>query len=369
MKITHAIAYLSRLLLGIVFVFSGFVKAVDPLGTAYKLSDYMTALGMADSLQHEHYVFLSVMLSASEFALGMCVLLDFWKRKSIMLCLGAIFIFTLFTFWIAIVNPVSDCGCFGDAVVLTNWQTFVKNVMLFFLALHLYFHHHIPVVHIRKMYNIYPVLFICCPILISAYSLYNLPLLDFRPYYIGANIKEGMSIPENSKKAEYVTHFIMEKNGKQKIFGLHDYPDTTWKLIETKVDEVSKGYQPLIRDFYIKKPEDKSDITDEILSAKVVYLMIMPYVENASQKNIVHFNKLYQEAVLNGVDFYAVTASSCDNITEWKNKTNAQYPFLLMNETTLKTIIRSSPGLVLIKNGVVINKWSHNFLPKSLSGL
>lgn len=355
-----------RLVLGAVFVLSGFVKAADPLGTAYKIADYTNALHSGMQFPEEANVLLSVLLSAAELAAGTGMLLRASAKLSLLLCILFLSFFTPLTLWTAIADPVPDCGCFGDAVVLTNLETFLKNAVLLTMAVSLYIYNK-PVVKNRHHLSrfVFPVSF-ACAIALSSYALYSLPPIDFRPFRVGADIRKGMQTPNGAEKPRYVTRFIMERNGVRKTFTLEDYPDSTWTLVETIIRQVSKGDEPLIKDFCLKTVQGRDDITDSILSAKKACLLFMPYTESASRKNAGKCNYLYEEAAALGIPFYAVTASTASGIMEWRRATGAVYPFLQMDATTIKTIIRSSPGLVLLEYGTVKGKWSHNTLPKSL---
>ena len=194
-----------------------------------------------------------------------------------------------------------------------------------------------------------------------------MPVLDFRPYHIGADIKKGMSIPKNAKRDEYNTVFIMEKDGETKKFTLENYPDASWTLLKTDVELISKGYEPPIVDFSLKTPNPKNDVTDSILSAPRIFLLLMPSVETASKENFLSINELYKDIKKTRTPFYAVTSSTDKAINKWAQDTHSDYPFLLMDGTTIKTIIRSSPGLVMLEYGIVKGKWSHHFLPKSFA--
>jgi triosephosphate isomerase len=203
-----------RLLLAFVFILSGFVKAIDPLGTQYKLGDYLETLQLAGWLPEWILLVAAVLLAAVEFCLGINLLFAINRRVTPRFILLILSVVTPLTLWLALANPISDCGCFGDALVLTNWQTFWKNVALLAMAL-------VVVKYPSRMFRFvsesnqwivsnYTALFILC---VSAWCLYDLPIFDFRPYHIGANIKEGMEIPEGAELPEYTTVYTMEKNG------------------------------------------------------------------------------------------------------------------------------------------------------------
>ena len=356
-----------RAVLAVTFIFSGYVKAIDPLGTQYKIRDYLTALSIGDYVPDWLTLGSSVVLAALEFALGIFILFAIRRRFTTRVILAFMAVMTLITVWIAIANPVSDCGCFGDAITLTNVQTLLKNVVLTACA--------VVVCRCReRMFRFvsennqwiavnYTVIYIVAT---SIYSLYLLPRFDFRPYHVGANIREGMEIPEGAKMPRYENTFVMEKNGERREFTLDNYPDSTWTFVDRKSELVEEGYVPPIHDFTITDNATGDDITQQILDDKgYTFLLVSPHLESADDTNFGDIDQLYEYCQAQGVPFYCLTASGEDAIQHWRDITGAEYPFCMSDETTLKTVIRSNPGLVLIKDGTVIRKWSHNGLPKS----
>lgn len=356
-----------RAVLAVTFIFSGYVKAIDPLGTQYKIRDYLTALSIGDYVPDWLTLGSSVALASLEFALGIFILFAIRRRFTTRVILAFMAVMTLITVWIAIANPVSDCGCFGDAITLSNVQTLLKNVVLTACA--------VVVCRCReRMFRFvsennqwivvnYTVIYIVAT---SIYSLYLLPRFDFRPYHVGANIREGMEIPEGAKMPRYENTFVMEKNGERREFTLDNYPDSTWTFVERKSELVEEGYVPPIHDFTITDNATGDDITQQILDDKgYTFLLISPHLESADDTNFGDIDQLYEYCQVQKVPFYCLTASGEDAIQHWRDITGAEYPFCMSDETTLKTVIRSNPGLVLIKDGTVIRKWSHNGLPKS----
>ena len=358
-----------RVVLAVTFIFSGFVKAVDPLGTTYKIADYTTAMGLPGLLPDLVQLGLSVGLSALEFCLGIFLLFAIQRRLTSRLIVVLLALMTPLTLWLAVANPVSDCGCFGDAVVLTNWQTFWKNVVLLAMAI-------VVVCWPKKMFRFvsesnqwivinYSALFILA---IAGLSLYDLPMFDFRPYHVGANIREGMQMPEGAEQPQFETTFIMEKDGQRQEFGLDNYPDSTWTFVDSKTVQTSQGYVPPIHDFSLTMvggPMDGEDITEEVLAdTGYVFLLVAPQLEKADDSRLDLINELYEYCAEQGYAFYGVTASGPRAIDRWRENTGAEYPFCTADETTLKTIIRSNPGLVLLKDATVIAKRSHNNLPQ-----
>lgn len=357
-----------RFLLGATFVFSGFVKAIDPIGAQYKLQDYISAVGMGGIVPDIVTLLASVALSALEFSLGVFVLFAIRRHLVSKILVAFMAVMTLITVWIALFNPVKDCGCFGEALRLTNVQTLLKNIVLLAASV---------VVAWRplRMYRFlsrstqwiainYTILFV---LLLSAHCLYHLPLIDFRPYHIGMNIKKGMEIPAGAPQPEFETTFILQKNGVKKEFTLDNYPDSSWQFVDSKTVQTKQGYVPPIHDFSIQKA-DGDDITDSVLTAKgYIFLLVSPHLEQADDSNFGDIDLLYEYCQERKIPFYCLTASTKKDIDHWADITGAEYPFCFTDETTLKTIIRSNPGLLLLKDGTIIRKWSHNDLPSSSS--
>ncbi len=356
-----------RAVLALTFIFSGYVKAIDPLGTQYKIRDYLTALQIGDLVPNWLTLVSSMLLAALEFSLGIFILFAVRRRFTTRVMVALMGVMTLFTVWIAVANPVSDCGCFGDAVTLTNVQTLLKNVVLTVCAVVVWRGYERMFRFVSKSNQWIVINFTVIYIIAtSIYSLYLLPRFDFRPYHIGANIRKGMEIPKGAKTPRYENTFVMEKNGERREFTLDNYPDSTWTFVDRKSVLVEKGYVPPIHDFSIQDNATGDDITWQILNDKgYTFLLVSPHLENADDANFGDIDQLYEYCVAQKIPFYCITASGEDAINHWRDITGAEYPFCTSDETTLKTIIRSNPGLLLLRDGVVINKWSHNSLPKS----
>ncbi|MBQ9675086.1 MAG: triose-phosphate isomerase [Bacteroidaceae bacterium] len=354
-----------RFILGATFVFSGFVKAVDPLGTYYKIQDYLSAFGMQQLLPDIMPLLMSVLLAVLEFAVGMHLLLGIKRRFTTRLALLIMLVMTPLTLYLALTNPISDCGCFGDALVLTNWQTFGKNVVLLTCAIVLMITPWAMVRFLTKKMewtlSNYCIVF---ALALAGYCLATLPIIDFRPYKIGNNIREGMEIPEGAKPTIFDTRFIMEKDGVKQTFTVDNYPDSTWTFVSAETVVVEKGYEPPIHDFVMESLETGEDITDEVLDDPgYTFLLITHRTEEADEGNIDLINELYEYCQENGYKFYALSSSSAEAIELWRDRTGAEYPFCIMDDITLKTMVRSNPGLMLIKGGVILNKWPSSQLP------
>lgn len=364
-RCTTIIVNVCRIAIAITFVLSGFVKAVDPLGTQYKIADYAEAMGLQAYAPDLLTLLASIGISAVEFLLGICLLFAIHRRVASKLIVMLMTVMTALTLWLALANPISDCGCFGDALKLTNWETLWKNVALLIAAI-IVSRHPLRMFRFVSLTNQWIVmnfstLFI---LTIAGYSLYKLPPFDFRPYHVGANIKEGMQIPADAEQPQFETTFVMEKNGEVREFTIDNYPDSTWIFIDSKTVQISEGYVPPITDFSITTADTGEDITNSVLNYKgYTFLLIAPHLENADDSNLDLINQIHDYAVEYGYRFYCLTASGKEGIDYWTNITGAEYQYYHTDEITLKTIVRSNPGLVLLKDATVISKRSHNDLP------
>lgn len=362
--------HISRLLLGLTFCFSGFVKGIDPWGSAYKFTDYFTAFHMPwiTSLAFA----LGILLAAAEFFLGVAFVFNFFIRVTSWFMLAFMLFFTGLTLVIALTNPVSDCGCFGNALKITNWQTFFKNLVLITLAI---------IVFVRrnkfksKKKPVLSVAFTGLTMLvyfsIVFYSYNHLPIIDFSAYKVGVNIPDAMKIPENAPKAIYKNEFVYKnlKSGKEKVFGESDIPwqDTlNWKFVKAKDPVViQEGYTPPIHDLRIETPEGE-DIKDFFLyDEKETYLVIASNLEKTNKKSWAEIVKLGADAKHKGYNFIALTASPKDEYEAFKNEIGADFDFFNTDEVTLKTMVRSNPGLMLIKKGTILGKYHFNDIPGS----
>jgi uncharacterized membrane protein YphA (DoxX/SURF4 family) len=459
-----------RVLIGIVFIFSGFVKVVDVLGVSYKFLDYFQVMGL-EFLQPMALVF-GILLSVAELMIGVSLLFNLLPKLGAWGNLLFMSIFFPLTFWIAIANPVQDCGCFGDALILSNWATFWKNVVIMFMTIIIFLNR-------KKFTPIFPAafqwgaLFVVgiAVFILSIFCLNHLPVIDFRPYRIGESIQEGMIVPESEKDnmPVYETFLTYENvdTGELTEFDLNNIPEgDNWEWRETDNKLVKHGYVPPIHDFTITTiptpsasneavenidssvlydisfhfekdgkveeflveelpnsdwsfvdlvseekvlPENVSlnyenngevisytlfdlpnddwsfvdaqyfnetiqidesvsdlpeDVTDIVLADEDLSFYLVSYdIDKASYKNSDKINKIYEYCQANEIPFYALTASTEPLIDVYVDKTNAIYDFYNTDPITLKTIVRSNPGLVLVQHGVVLDKWHYNDIP------
>ncbi len=366
-KLRITVVNVCRFVLAATFIFSGYVKAIDPLGTLYKLKDYAAAMSLNGLLPDWVLVGVAIALGALEFALGVFMLFAVRRHVVSRITLAFMTAMTVLTLWIFVADPVKDCGCFGDALKLTNGETLLKNIVLIACAALVAWRPADMARFISRsnqwIVRYYTVAYI---VITSVYCLYTLPIFDFRPYHVGTNIKQGMEIPEGAEQPEFESTFLLRKNGEMREFTLDNYPDSTWEYVDTRTVQTKKGYEPPIHDFALTSCDTGEDITEQVLTKKgYTFLLVSPRLAVADDSNFGDIDQIYEYAEENGADFYCVTASANDEIERWRDLTGAEYHFCNADETTLKTMIRSNPGLILLKDGTIIGKWSHNTLPQT----
>lgn len=391
--LVSVLAAICRTLLGLVFIFSGAVKAIDPLGTVYKIEDYLKAFGgfFTDLLPMAGVAAWTLIVL--ELLLGVCMLLNVRSRWTSWITLLFYMVMTPLTLYIALNNPVSDCGCFGDAIVLTNWQTFWKNLVLISLAILL--------VALRKsthpLWRGWMELVIASTTIASALSFmawthHNLPIKDFRPYKIGNHIPTLMEFPEDAEHDQYDISFVYAKDGVEQTFTLDNYPkgDSTWTFVRQESKLIKKGYEPPIHDFEIINA-DGDDLTWDILESEVpITLVIMYDLAKADKSQMDKIEAMLQQlqmtatvepivvdttasdstlcdttrieeipTIADAIPFYILTGSSTDQIIAF----SLEYPSLAdyictCDPVTLKTIVRANPGVIVLQNGTVIDKYN-----------
>lgn len=356
----HIIGSIARTLLALTFLFSGFVKAVDPLGTVYKIEDYLKAFGgFANDLLPLAGT-AAVCLIVAEWLLGVCMIANVRTRVTSWFALAFYLVMTPLTLWIALTNPISDCGCFGDALVLTNWQTFWKNVILLCLVIMLLVcRKAIPQLFSWWMELIIALVGLGIVAGIMGYSYTHLPPMDFRPYKVGNHIPTLMEIPDDAAPDVYETTLIYEKDGVQQEFTLENYPkgDPEWTFVDQRSVLVKKGYEAPIHDFEILTM-DFEDITYDILESEEPVTLVIIYDIQKMDRS--QFDKL-MAIIFERSKVKILTGSGEAEVVElaeelgWDEET-AWDTFCYTDPVTLKTIVRANPGLITVQNGTIIEK-------------
>jgi uncharacterized membrane protein YphA (DoxX/SURF4 family) len=371
MKLSHIrtfFLWISRILFGAVFIFSGFVKAIDPLGSVYKFQDYFLAFDT-------EWLFpsalpLAILMSGLEFVIGVTVLLGIKMRLSAWGGLLFMAFFTPLTLYIAIYEPVSDCGCFGDALIISNWATFYKNILILAAAIFIFIHRNKvkPLWSETKDWYLagFVTLFI---IWLSLYCLRNLPIIDFRPWKVGNNVNE-LVIPTPEVADTYLI-YENKNTGERKEYAPSDLPWNDpgfmedWKFVDQRRVVIQDYQEPAINNFIIQD-EYGDDYTESYVGHPGYQFLVITYDVNRTNNRAFErkINDFAAKAEEDGVSLIVLTGSSFSNIDAFRHEVQAAYPFYQSDEIALKTIIRSNPGLVLLKDGVVLGKWHHRNIPQ-----
>ena len=365
---------IARILFGITFLFSGFVKAVDPVGFTYKIEDYLISFDLTQLIPLA--LIFAVVLIILEFLLGFFVLLGLYRKSSAFLAVMFMLVMTPMTLYIALKNPVADCGCFGDALVISNWATFYKNIILLFIALFLFaYRNNIKPYFSSKTKKIVFSFVLLFSLLFCLYNILYLPIIDFRPYKVGANILQQME-DDLSKGDVYENIYIYEKDGVEQEFTENTFPweDSTWTFVDLKTELIKEAEKPLIDEFHIiAYTKDASgmfvrtdEITQQVLSESINLLVVSLSLDDANESSLKQIATLADYAAVNNVDLRIVTSSQADAVEQWSEKLdNSTIKFANMDELTLKTIVRSNPGLLLLNEGTIQAKWSSRNLPNA----
>ena len=322
----EVLAGFCRILLGLTFMFSGIVKAIDPVGTQIKFSDYLYAFGMGGMMLDSTLLILACILAGFEILMGAYLFVGAFCRGTSLLTLIMMGVFTPFTLYLALKNPVEDCGCFGDALVLTNWQTFGKNVLLLILAVVVFaLRKRIRPFVVGRRQWIVTVLITVIAVKFMVGNIENLPVLDFRPYKVGTNLRAEV------------------------------------------LDSIKN---PALSDFCIMDA-DMNDITPDVLNDPgYTFLVVSPHVEEASENGLDLIDDVFDYCSNWGYNMIGLTSSGDEAVRQWIENAGAEIGFMFCDEVPLQTMVRSNPGLVLIKDGVIVNKWSYSSIPSDqvLSG-
>ena len=369
----------SRTLVGLVFMFSGFVKGVDPLGSVYKFKEYFEVYGM--EWLNPLALTLAILLCAVEFTIGIMLVFGVKPKLSSWLAFVMMFFFTVLTLISAINNPVSDCGCFGDAIKLTNWHTFYKNAILIALVLFLLLTNKFS----KSAFNLKNEISIIILgagiiVFVSVYCLRHLPLIDsfpFRkelglwkelPWKVGDKISE--QVVPTAEKSEVFLIYKDKKTGQ-----LYEYTSKTlpyqdsvkWASIEF-VDQKKKIVQPYkeapIHDFIIND-ENGTVLTENIVANPGYQFILVAYdLSKTKKKSFININEFVKGCDKDSISFAGLSGSNYQMIDAFRHDVQAMFPFYIVDETALKTMIRSNPGLLLLKNGGVLAKWGWRDIPE-----
>lgn len=351
---------ISRYIVAIVFIFSGFVKGVDPLGTAYRLDDYFIAYGTewASVLS----LFLSIALSTIEFLVGMALLLKLKMKATSWALLVIMSFFTILTLFDAKYEPVSDCGCFGDAIKLTNWETFYKNVVLMVFTLIVFiqrkaFRPHFTVAFQNLLAIIVSIGFVW----FSVYNYRHLPMIDFRPWKVG-----NQMTPDPDQEAEIYLQYRNKQTNEIREYLSPNYPwnDSAWMAEWEFVDQRVVTYGEIVDHGLYVTDDQGFEHTDLILEHEgMLFLGIIYDFEKASRQSLEMFSGLQDDIHQAGLSMVILTGNLPDEMETYIQKYNLTADIFYVDVVTLKTMVRANPGLILMKSGQVHGKWHHRDIP------
>ena len=359
------IIHIVRIVVGCLFIFSGFIKANDPLGFAYKMEEYFTVFGT--ELLIPTALYLSVFVCIFEMILGFMLLLGTKTKLVIWLSFLMIVFFTFLTFYSAYYNKVTDCGCFGDFLLLKPWTSFYKDLILLVLILILFTgKKHITTLLTSNPEKIALIVFTAFSVLFPVYTYNFLPVYDFRPYKVGTNLVDAMKVPPGGEgKFETNVYYINLKTNENKAFDMNNLPwkdSLTWKYDTTITKTLVEPIMPPVHDFTINTLEG-SEYTEDFMTYVGPQFFLVCYDLSKTNKNVI--GKLNDFAALckkDNVPFICLT-SSADLVENFKKETKAEFDFYITDATQLKTMIRSNPGLILLNGPIVTSMWHYHSLP------
>lgn len=362
-KVEQAIVVAFRLFVGTLFIFSGFVKSIDPLGTSYKIGEYFVEFGLG--FLEPYTLAMSVFMIVLEIVLGVTLLLGYLRDWTLRLLLLLILFFTFLTGYTTVTGNVTDCGCFGDFLKLEPYESFIKDLVLLFMIVVLFFRRKyiepIASTYIAGPVTVISVLFFTWFCFSNFY--FDIPIMDFRPYKAGKNIPAQMTVPEDKKPViEFVFVYENKETGEQKEFKADNLPKgDEWEFKERTDKVVKEGETPAINNFSIVNSAGESMDSAVLYNDDYVFMNVAYDLKHTSKsaftEDIVPMAEKAQE---DGYLFFTVTATDPES---FKKEINANHPFYLADDIFLKTIIRSNPGLVIIKDGNVVMKWHHRHIP------
>ncbi|MEP5614592.1 MAG: BT_3928 family protein [Flavobacteriaceae bacterium] len=356
------LVWISRIIVGVLFIISGLIKLNDPVGFSFKLEEYFSQGVLDLPFLMPLALSISIFVVIVEVLLGVLLLIGLKPRFTVWSLLLMIVFFTFLTFYSAYFNKVTDCGCFGDAVKLTPWESFTKDIILLVFVIVLFFGRSYikPIFGTKINWVVGGVALFAC-ILFANQVLNHLPSVDFRPYKIGANIQEGMGVPEGAPKAIYEYAWRFNVDGEDKIVVTNgEYPSVTGTFIDVETTEVQKAYEPPIHDFTIEK--NGVDLASEILEEDKLIMVIAYDLAKSKLNFFSEIAGIAAKAQDKGYKVVGMSASSLERTTKIKNDYKLNFDFYFTDETTLKTIVRSNPSILVLERGTIQQKVHYNDL-------
>jgi len=363
----------SRIFVGVLFIFSGLIKANDTLGFGYKLEEYFDVFHL--SFFSPYATGIAMLLCVLEIVLGALLLFGFWNKKVATGLLGIIIFFTFLTFVSAAFKVVTSCGCFGDAIPLTPWQSFTKDLVLLLLIVYLFIHRSAiqPVTQNAGAQKVTLIAVVAVSFIFTIYTYTYLPVIDFLPYKVGASLPEAMKIPDGAEPDQYLIMYKLKNKatGESKEMSDKDYlkteiwKDTNWQIVGDPVQQlVKKGYEPKIKDLIISDAAG-TNYTKELIENPYYNLIIVAYnLNNTNTEAIGKLNALTMDATEQfNIRTVMLTSNSAQDAEAFSKRNKVLSEIFYADAVPLKSMVRANPGVLLMKNGVVINKWSYQSVP------
>lgn len=359
-KWCRLLTVLMRLTVGGVFVFSGFTKGVDPWGTCYKITDYLNALGLENWA--DTALFIAVALAALEFMLGICIVVGTYRRSSPWIALLLMLVMTPLTLWLAVTDAVPDCGCFGDALHMSNWATFGKNVLLLLGAVYLIlFNTSVRGIYGPAVHWMVSALSFAFIMAVAYYGYFKQPLIDYRPYPIGTRLLSTAAIQDSGDEEnddDFI--FIYSKDGQEHEFTIDSLPDEDdgWQYV-TRYHAKRPHGKIIVQDGSNKNniaimDEEGNDITIDVLGAsRRMLLLLFPDLSNVGVVNSFALNELTDAALVADAQVIGLTPASADEIDHWQDISMAEYPIYNMDDSELKMVARGNPAVVYLEDSVI----------------
>lgn len=351
---------ISRILVGLLFIFSGLIKINDPVGFSFKLEEYFGPTVFNIDFLLPYVLPLAIFIVVLEVLLGVFLLVGLKKEFTIYSLFAMIVFFTFLTWYSAYFNKVTDCGCFGDAIKLTPWESFTKDVILLVLIVIIM----IGLKYIKPLFNnkllyIFPSISLILCILIVNQVLSHLPLIDFRPYKVGANIIDNMVIPEDSKKAVFRYDWLFNINGEKKVISTSgNFPDSEGTFVSVDTELIEEGYEPPILDFSMELGD--IDYTDVLMKEQKLIIFVFYNISKTNNDAIVGLKETVELAVIKDYKVIGLTASGEIDVNSFESENDIDIDFYFCDETALKTIVRSNPAAIKLHEGTIIQKTHWN---------
>lgn len=351
-----------RIVVGILFIISGFIKLNDPVGFSFKLEEYFSQGVLDLPFFMDYALAISIVVVILEVLLGVMLLIGFRVKFTVWSLLLMIVFFTFLTFYSAYFNKVTDCGCFGDAIKLTPWESFTKDIILLVLILVLFFgRKYVKPIFNEKIERIVMGIALLGCAFYANYVVNHLPVIDFRPYEIGKNIEEGMTVPKGAPKSIFDYAWRFRVNGEEQIIVTQGaYPQVDGEFIDVETTEVQKGYEPPVHDFTIEQSGE--DFTSALLQEPKLVTVVAYDLRKSTSEAFTEVKKVTDEAIKNGYKVIGMSASNEAQTADLKKKYNLDFEFYFTDETTLKTIVRSNPGVLVLEKGTIKQKVHYNDL-------